>query len=275
MSKILEQTLGQIYEILGSEIENLSVERVVVGRFFTGVKLSNGIAGVSYTPLKSLGSAVCCPSQADKMPLSGRLVGKNVKYFLQDIHSDKSLKKTLAIAVINALSQTCLQKNPNLHELEFDADPFDKLDIKAGSFSVIVGALVPYIKFMMKNGRDFRILELDESVLKPDELKFYLPAQAASEVVPKADNLIITGTTLINDTLENLLAMKKADANVVVVGPTVSMLPKAMFERGVSYAGGIYVRDADALLDIIAEAGSGYHFFGKFANKITISAKRS
>ena len=40
-----------------------------------------------------------------------------------------------------------------------------------------------------------------------------------------------------------------------------------------SYAGGVYVRDADALLDIIAEAGSGYHFFGKFANKITISAK--
>lgn len=92
--------------------------------------------------------------------------------------------------------------------------------------------------------------------------------------MPKADNLIITGTTLINDTLEDLLAMKKADAKVVVVGPTVSMLPKAMFDRGVSYAGGVYVRDADALLDIIAEAGSGYHFFGKFANKITISVKR-
>ena len=79
--------------------------------------------------------------------------------------------------------------------------------------------------------------------------------------MPKADNLIITGTTLINDTLENLLAMKKADANVVVVGPTVSMLPKAMFERGVSYAGGVYVRNTDALLDIIVEAGSGYHYF--------------
>ena len=40
-------------------------------------------------------------------------------------------------------------------------------------FSVIVGALVPYIKFMMKNGLDFCTLELDKSALKVDELKYF------------------------------------------------------------------------------------------------------
>jgi len=33
---------------------------------------------------------------------------------------------------------------------KFKADPFDELAIKRSSFSVIVGALVPYIKFIMK-----------------------------------------------------------------------------------------------------------------------------
>ena len=56
---------------------------------------------------------------------------------------------------------------------KFKADPFDELAIKRSSFSVIVGALVPYIKFMKKNSLDFCILELDKSALKVDGLKYF------------------------------------------------------------------------------------------------------
>ena len=261
MNLILTQTLKQIHKILGDEAARLSVERVVVGLFFTGVKLSNGVCGISYTPLKSL-------------PHSGGMVGKGIEFFTRDINSPSPLKKTIAIAVINALSQTCFQKNPSLYNIKLNADPFDELTFKDGSFSVIIGALVPYIKDMMKNGRDFRILELDKSVLKENELVYYLPASEAKNVVPKADNLIITGTTLINDTLEEILSFKKDGADVVVVGPTVSMLPQALFECGVKHIGGVYTTHADELLDIIAQAGSGYHFFKKFANKFAISDER-
>ena len=37
---------------------------------------------------------------------------------------------------------------------------------------MIVGALVPYIKFVKKNSLDFCILELDKSALKVNELKY-------------------------------------------------------------------------------------------------------
>lgn len=56
---------------------------------------------------------------------------------------------------------------------KFKADPFDELAIKRSSFSVIVGALVPYIKFIMKSSLDFYILELDKSALKVDDLKYF------------------------------------------------------------------------------------------------------
>ena len=46
MNLILAQTLKQIHKILGDEAARLSVERVVVGLFFTGVKLSNGVCGI-------------------------------------------------------------------------------------------------------------------------------------------------------------------------------------------------------------------------------------
>jgi hypothetical protein len=81
MVKIIEQpivreTLAAITEILGPELNSLSVERAVIGLFFTGVKLSNGIAGACATPIKTIPEAVCCPSSAMAMPLPGKLRGR-------------------------------------------------------------------------------------------------------------------------------------------------------------------------------------------------------
>ncbi|MCD8213651.1 MAG: DUF364 domain-containing protein [Campylobacter sp.] len=268
MSEILNETLDLAKEILGEEALNLRVEHAVIGLFFTGVKLENGACGVSYTPLKSIGQAVCCPTSAGMMPNSGEIAGKSVRYLLKDLESPAALKKTLAIAALNALGKACIDKARP--QIKFNADPFERLEIKQDSFSVIIGALVPYIKFMMKKELDFRILELDKSTLKQNELKFYLPASEAKNVVPRADNVIITATTLINDTLEELLSFKKQEAKAIVVGPTALTLPNALFARGADYVGGVYVRRADELLDVLAQAGSGYHFFGKFADKITM-----
>ena len=130
MGQILNDTLSQIYENLGDEIKNLNVQRVVVGLFFTGVKLSNGVCGVSYTPLKSFPQAVCCPSQAAVMPNSGNICGKNVKTLLKDLSSDSPIKKTIAVAALNALSQTCYERSGSPYVTKFKADPFDELAIK-------------------------------------------------------------------------------------------------------------------------------------------------
>jgi Putative heavy-metal chelation len=56
--------------------------------------------------------------------------------------------------------------------------------------------------------------------------------------MPSADVVLITGTTLLNDTLENLLALCRPDARQVVVGPTVGLLPDAFLRRGVDVLGG-------------------------------------
>ena len=91
------------------------------------------------------------------------------------------------------------------------------------------------------------------------------------DAIGAADNLSITVVTLLNDTLEEILSLKRGGAEVIVVGPTVSMSPKTLFDRGVSYVGGVYTTHADELLDVIGQAGSGYHFLGKFAEKFVMS----
>jgi uncharacterized protein (DUF4213/DUF364 family) len=270
---ILNETLRSIREIL-ADGDPVTVERVVVGLFFTGVKLSSGHGGVCFTPIKTITDAVCCPSSARAMPVSGKLRGRNAVQLAEEALSGSPVQKAIGIAVINALSDTCWARGlPQGYAMKSCTDPLDELALPEDAFVVVVGALVPYLRLLKARGKPFSVLEQDPATLKPDEMPFYVPAERAPEKVPEADVLIVTGTALINGTLEGLLALAKPDAHIVVVGPTASMLPDAFFRRGVSVVGGIHVTAPDALLDVLAEGGSGYHFFGKSAEKVSMVAE--
>lgn len=273
-NKILNETAEHIRSILGNELDSLKVERAVIGLFFSGVKLSNGEGGMCFTPVKEIPEAVCCPSQAHAMPNSGKLNGQPVSYFIEEMTQGGALKKALGIAVLNALSSICWKKSPPKdYSFELGADPLDNIEFPDDAYVVVVGALVPYLKKLKRRGRPFGILEKDTRTLKPDELPFYVPPEKANEAIAKANWLIITGTTLINNTLEDILSFSKPGAEIIVVGPTASMLPDAFFSRGVKAIGGVKVTDADKLLDILVEAGSGYHFYGKSAERLVIRQK--
>jgi len=82
--------------------------------------------------------------------------------------------------------------------------------------------------------------------------------------------LIVTGVTLVNHTLEEILKVARQDAEIAIIGPTASMLPDVLFERGVRVVGGVWVKKPDELLDVLAAGGSGYHFFDNLAPSIVI-----
>ena len=266
---ILEETLGEIREILGSDFDSITVERVVIGIFFTGVKLSDGSGGLCFTPIKEIPEAVCCPSSARAMPYPGRFAGRSAAGFLRDLPRAPPLKKAIGIAILNALSEFCWKHRPD-YTRETGRDVLDTIPLPEDGYVVVVGALVPIIRRLKARGKPFGILELDLRTLKPDELPYVIPQDNADAAVRRADMLVITGTTLINNTLEPLLALARPGASVVVVGPTASMLPGAFFRRGVTLLGGDSVTRPDELLDTIAEGGSGYHFFGKSAEKTIV-----
>src|SRR6266436_7231382 len=72
---ILHDTLDTIGEILGPELDRIAVERAVVGVFFTGVKLDNGIAGACATPIETVRETVCCASAVAGGHSPGRMRG--------------------------------------------------------------------------------------------------------------------------------------------------------------------------------------------------------
>ena len=261
----LQECIREIEQAV--DLDSITVERAVFGLFFSGVKLSTGHGGLCFTPVKEIPEAVCCPSSAKAMPFSGKLKGRGVRAYLEDIFSENILRRTLGIAALNALSTLVWEKKAHPeYELLLGADAFDEIDVKKYQKSVVV----PIIRKFMQENADFHILEKDSRTLKEREMPYYLPPERAGECVPEADLLVITGVTILNDTLLGLLAMAKKDAEILVVGPTASMLPDCLFSKGVTMLGGIQVTKADELLDIISEGGSGYHFFGKYAERTVL-----
>lgn len=273
-NSILGKTIATIATILGPELDEITVERAVVGLFFTGVKLSNGAAGASATPIKSIPEAVCCPSSAMAMPFPGKLRGRRAADLAREALSGHGIRRAVGIAAVNALAEVCWQRRPHPDvELCPGIDAFDATDIRPGDKVVVIGAFVPFLKELKRRGEGYLVLEQDPATLKADELPFFRPAEEAAQILPSADVALITGATLVNNTLEELLALTRPDARVTVVGPTVGMLPDAFLARGADVLGCVRITEPDEFLDLLAEGGSGYHFFGRSAQKLVLARR--
>jgi uncharacterized protein (DUF4213/DUF364 family) len=245
-----------------------------VGLFFTGVKLSTGMVGACATPIKTIPEAVCCPSSVMAMPFPGKTRGRPAADLAGEAFTDHGIRRAVGIATINALADYCWGRRPRSDiELRQDVDAFDATEIRSGDRVVVVGAFVPFLKELKQRRHSFLVLEQDPATLKPDELAFFRAAEQAAEIVPSADVLLITGSTLVNSTLEELLALARPEARVTIVGPTVGMLPDAFLTRGADVLGCVRITEPDTFLDVLAEGGSGYHFFGRSAQKIVLSRR--
>lgn len=270
-ASILGETIATVEGILGPELEAIRVERAVVGLFFAGVKLSNGVAGACATPIKTIPEAVCCPSSAMAMPFPGKLKGRPAADLAREALCDHGIRRAVGIAALNALADCCWRRRPSPEAaLHTGVDAFDAARIRPGERVVVVGAFVPFLKELKRRRQPFLVLEQDPATLKPDELPFFRPAAEAATWVPEADVLLITGSTLVNATLEDLLALAAPQARVTVVGPTVGLLPDTFLARGADVLGSVRITAPDAFLDLLAEGGSGYHFFGRSAEKVVL-----
>lgn len=268
---ILGETIAAIETILGAELDAITVERAVVGLFFTGVTLNNGSTGACATPIKTIPEAVCCPSSAMAMPFPGKLRGRRAADLAREALSEHGIRRAVGIAAVNALADHCWSRRPHPEvTLRPGLDAFDATEIRPGEKVVVVGAFIPFLKELKRRGQAYLVLEQDPATLKADELPFFRPAEMAAEVLPGADVVLVTGATLVNRTLEDLLALTRPDTRVTVVGPTVGMLPDAFLARGADVLGCVRITEPDAFLDLLAEGGSGYHLFGRSAQKLAL-----
>lgn len=267
----MQETAQLISQALGGELDELMVSQAVAGVFFTGAVLSSGHAGMAFTPIGEMPEAVCCPRTASRMPQAGKLAGTSVRHFLPWAYDANVLKATIGVAVLNALSHYLWDRHgaQGCRIIE-GSDPVERFAFTPDDKVVLVGALVPYIRMLREKGCSFSILEKTPQTLRGDELNYYVPPEGAQEALSHANAVIATGAILVNGSVDQLLDWTPDGSRVVIVGPTASMVPDALFHRGVEALGGVRITDPGSAMRIIAEGGSGYHMFGKCAQKIAI-----
>jgi uncharacterized protein (DUF4213/DUF364 family) len=264
-ASLLGETLERLRGLHGPALAGLRIERAVIGVVFSGVRLSDGRGGLAGTPRPEGHPA---GKDAPALP-PGALTGLPVLSLLEP-WPDEPFRRALAVAAVNALSAPWLEGGR--YRVVYDRDALDLLELRPGMSVVMVGAFSSYIdRLKTVAGLRLKVLELREAALRPQDLPLYVPASRAAEVVPHCDALVITGLTAVNGTLEGLLSLAPPKAEVILVGPSGSMLPDALFARGVRWAGGCSLTDPDAALDLLAQGARARHLYGACARRINLA----
>lgn len=264
---ILDNTYKVILEKYGQRIETIAIEQLVVGIYFTAVKLSSGYGGLAYTNLDSLDCCVHNRAMGFGEFTPGNFKGRKVFDFFA--HKNRScLNKTVELAIMNALSAELLAES-NYKIIE-NMDPIELVNLQGGARVCVVGAFLSYIKRIAQTDCILQIVELNETAV-PDDFKPYLVSPDLSgKAISSSQIVFITGASLSNNTLDELLELISPGAQVIIVGPTSSLIPDVLFDHKVNVLGAIRITDSDKMLELVAEGASGFHLFKSCASKICI-----
>lgn len=263
---ISELTFDLIKSKYNTRVGNLTITDVCVGVHLSAVKLSDGSFGVAGTINDS---RVHCPKKdrdfGDFTP--GRIKGLSV-HDLFSTTKQSDITDTLKIAVLNAISSGLLIKSG--YKIIEDTDPIDLIDLHSQKTITIVGGFQSYIQKISETKNKLYVLELDKNALTEDHKRFYVPAVEYNNILPISDIVIITGLTIVNKTIDGLLAAVSPDTQVIVTGPSANILPDILFENNVNIIGATRITNPEMLFPIVSEAGTGFHLIKYCAQKICI-----
>jgi uncharacterized protein (DUF4213/DUF364 family) len=260
---IYDEALQCLRGFYGEAMEALRVERVVVGVFVTGVKLSNGQGGVAFTSpeiIQQAGASLLRNAAPAMRGLSAAAVAMG-----QDVGP---FSPVIRLATLNALSV------PLLTERAVGTQGDDLAAYRpffAGRRICMVGAIVPLIKQLRAFG-PAEVLVADRKSETLAEAKGATPIalERLPEALRSCQTAIFTGATIPNGSLSGLLDLLSPQAVAVIVGPTAGFVPEPLFRRQVALVATTIVTDADRALDVLAEGGGMYQLFEGCAQKIKL-----
>jgi uncharacterized protein len=240
--KILSALTDEFRNKFGPALNKIEVKDVRIGLAYTGVLLSEGYGGVACTPLYEFS---CCPAMDFPETLKGKTAGKLLELAL----SKNPLEAAVGVATINALSNMLLNLEPD----NFPSSNIDVLDLIRPEDSIaMVGYFGPLVPKILEITDKLIVLEKRDI---EDAKTRVLPSERAGEVLSVSDVIILSASTLANRTFDELLALRGAAREIILLGPSASLYPKPFFERGITAVMGTQILDSLTMLTVVSEAG--------------------
>jgi len=222
-------------DLIGSLRADAPAREVRIGRFWTAVwSRGCGLASTTGPGAHEHGARF--------VEDAGSLAGRSALELARLAHSDSSLEAGIGLAAINSL---------------LDVDEARCVELNAGDLLIERGrgkkvALIghfPFVPALREAAAHLWVLEL-----RPQSGD--AGAGEAGDIVPQAEVVAITGSAFINHSLEGLLDLCRADAFIVVLGPTTPLSP-ILFEYRADVISGTRVIDPELAL---RSAGEGATF---------------
>lgn len=112
----------------------------------------------------------------------------------------------------------------------------------------VVGAF-PRLPELREVSRELWVLELDPNLINPSD--GILPATAAEHKIPQSDIVAITGSAIVNKSLEHLLDLSR-NAYTIVLGPSTPM-SDVLFDYGADMLAGVDVIKPERIMMKISQ----------------------
>ena len=224
---ILDEILSSLPE------EPIAVRKIVIGVHWTLVCSKH--AGLGSTLVN------CGPHGHSHMREVGDLLNKSAQELAGWIKSDNLLEASVGIAAINSLLDVDESQLVEINAAEVLARR------AAGKNLAIVGHF-PFVEKIRSKTANCWVIEK-----RPYGDDF--PEEAASQYLPQADVVAITGTSLINHSIESLLSLCKPDTVLMLLGPSTPLTP-VLLNRGITYLSGSRVIDEEAAALTIQQGAS-------------------
>ncbi len=249
-----------IEALLGSLRADTPVRQVLVGSFWTAVVLDSdpprcGLAS-TLRPVTHPGGP--------PVPHAGRLLERSGRELAALLRSSSTLEASIGMAAFNALLEPCPELALSAAEgLAEGVDEVTCTEVNAekvilergtGRRVVIVGHF-PFVERVRRAAAECWVVELHP---RPGDV----PAERAAEVLPQADVVALTGTSLINHTFDDLIRLCRPDAFVILLGGSAPLSP-VLFDYHVDAVAGTLVVDVPAALRAVSQGATFRQIPGK------------
>jgi uncharacterized protein (DUF4213/DUF364 family) len=227
-----------IIEALLDELDtDAPVCQMMMGAFWTAVVLD------TYPVRCGLASTLRGETdhQGPPVPEAGRLLSYRARDLAQWCRSPRTLQASIGLATYNALLQVdeaaCVEVNASHVICERGVDR-----------RVAIVGHFPFVDDVRRVAKACWVLELRP---RPGDL----PADRADELIPQADVVALTSTSLINHTFDDLIRLCRPDSFVVMLGPSTPLCP-VLFDSKVDVLSGTVVRDPERVLRSLSQGAT-------------------
>lgn len=228
---------------------SIRIADVRIGLAYTAVQLSNGSVGLAYAFRDK--TARGCPVFPGTRPIAGRALREVLAW----LTSDDLLERTVGLAAANALFNTVEGASAFPGWISAAGDLLDVLELTKDDRVGMVGFFAPLAPVIRQRVGELIIFE--ENMERADGL---MPGHKAAELLPTCSVAIITATSIINKSFEQLAATAGSCRVKVVLGPSTPLVPGIFKDCGGTHLSGLIALDSQQVMRVVSEGGGARDF---------------